>query len=158
MDKYRELESQRSEEAGGAGGATDDETPIKITQGPGLTETGESERTWAMVCHLSAFAFLFVPFGNVVGPLIVWLIKKDESSFVNAHGKAALNFQISLTLFFILGAIIAVVASFTVILPIIILIICLLLLIYGFVMIIVGGVSAYNGNYVEIPLSTRFLK
>ena len=52
------------------------------------------EKTWAMVCHLGAFSCFFIPMGNIVVPLIVWLIKKDESEFINEHGKQSLNFQI----------------------------------------------------------------
>jgi uncharacterized Tic20 family protein len=57
------------------------------------------ERMWGMLCHLSGLAiFVGVPFGNIVVPLILWLIKKDESSYVNYHGKEALNFQITVIL------------------------------------------------------------
>ena len=64
----------------------------------------EREKSQAMLCHLLAFAGFFVPFGNIIGPLIVWKANKANSDFVDAHGKASLNFQISLTLFAILGA------------------------------------------------------
>ena len=50
-------------------------------------------RNWAMICHLSALAaFLGIPFGNVFGPLTVWLIKKDEIPLVESEGKKVLNF------------------------------------------------------------------
>jgi uncharacterized Tic20 family protein len=45
-----------------------------------------------------------VPFGNIIGPLVVWLTKKDESAFVAEHARQALNFQISMTIYFILAA------------------------------------------------------
>jgi uncharacterized Tic20 family protein len=56
-------------------------------------------RTWNMLCHLSALACLIgVPFGNILGPLLVWQIQKDKFPSVIQHGKAALNFQITVTI------------------------------------------------------------
>lgn len=57
-----------------------------------------SENTWAMLCHFAAFAGFFVPFGNVLGPLVVWLIKKDSLPLVDRHGKAAVNFQLTVAI------------------------------------------------------------
>lgn len=58
------------------------------------------ERVWATFCHLAALIPLpRIRLGFILGPLVVWLIKKDESPFVNRHGKAALNFQISMILY-----------------------------------------------------------
>jgi hypothetical protein len=51
-----------------------------------------------MLCHLAGLAGYLIPVGNVIGPLIVWLIKKDEHPFVNDQGKEALNFQITVTI------------------------------------------------------------
>jgi uncharacterized Tic20 family protein len=55
-----------------------------------------------MLCHLSAFAGFFFPFGGVFGPLICWLTRKDESSWVNINGNASLNFQLSMLLYMVL--------------------------------------------------------
>ncbi len=61
------------------------------------------ERVWATFCHLAALTPLpRIRLGFILGPLVVWLIKKDESPFVNRHGKAALNFQISMILYGVL--------------------------------------------------------
>jgi uncharacterized Tic20 family protein len=65
------------------------------------------ERVWATFCHLAALTpLLGIPLGLIVGPLAVWLIKKDESPFVNRHGKAALNFQISIAFLVLLVAVV----------------------------------------------------
>src|SRR5687767_592209 len=57
------------------------------------------ERTWSLMAHLSALAGLLgVPLGHVLGPLVVWLVKKDQSAVVAAHAKEALNFQITVTI------------------------------------------------------------
>ncbi len=67
--------------------------------GEAAAEVGVSsdERTWAILVHASAFAGFFVPFGNILAPLVVWLIKREESEFVDANGKQALNFQMTWT-------------------------------------------------------------
>ena len=62
----------------------------------------ETERNWAMFCHLSAFAGFFFPFGGTLGPLICWLSKRDESAWVNIYGRNALNFQLSMLLYIVL--------------------------------------------------------
>ena len=56
------------------------------------------ERTWSIAAHLSALAGLFIPFGSVLGPLVVWLVKRNEMPMVDRHGKEALNFQITVTI------------------------------------------------------------
>ncbi len=63
----------------------------------------ESERNWAMLCHLSAFAGFFFPFGGIIGPLICWLSKKDESVWVYVNGRNSLNFQLSMLLYMVLA-------------------------------------------------------
>lgn len=58
------------------------------------------ENQWGMYCHLAALAgVIFVAVGNILGPLIIWLMKKDEFPFVNSEGKESLNFQISITIY-----------------------------------------------------------
>lgn len=61
----------------------------------------QNVRLWAMLCHLSALAGLIFPLGAVLGPLIIWLIKKNELPEIDAHGKASLNFQLTVFLAYI---------------------------------------------------------
>ena len=62
-------------------------------------EIDKDARTWATICHLSALIMLVgVPLGNILGPLVVWLAKRQENEFVNDQGKEALNFQITFAL------------------------------------------------------------
>ncbi len=56
------------------------------------------ERPWAMLVHLSALTGFFIPFGNLVGPLVVWQLKKADMPFVDEQGKEALNFQITVSI------------------------------------------------------------
>jgi len=72
------------------------------------TSTGSDARTWAMLCHLSALAMLIFSWGAILGPLIVWLIKRNESRVVDENGKESLNFQITI---FIISVILGVVAG-----------------------------------------------
>lgn len=50
----------------------------------------------AMLCHLAAFAGFIVPLGSVLGPLAVWMMKRNEDPFIDASGREAVNFQLSL--------------------------------------------------------------
>jgi uncharacterized Tic20 family protein len=62
------------------------------------------QRTWAMICHLSAFAFpVCPPVGHLLGPLLVWLLKRDEFPLVDDQGRESLNFQITMTIFYFAG-------------------------------------------------------
>jgi len=66
------------------------------------------EKTWGLFCHLAAFGFFVFPaFGNILGPLVIWLIKKDESPYVDQQGKESLNFQISFTIYAFIAGILA---------------------------------------------------
>ncbi len=107
-------------------------------------------RNMAALAHLSAFAGLVVPlFGNVLGPLIVWLLKREESPFIDAHGKAALNFQISVTIYMIVSAIlIIIVIGFFLLIA---------LGIFAIVMTIIAAIKAGNGEDYVYPLAIRFI-
>ena len=108
-------------------------------------------RNIAMLCHVAAFAgYIGIPFGNIVGPLLVWLIKREESPFIDAHGKEALNFQLSATIYAIISALLIV----------IIVGIFLLVALVAFVVIvtIMAAVRASNGQYHRYPLTIKFIK
>jgi uncharacterized Tic20 family protein len=115
----------------------------------------KEECKWAMACHLSALSGFVIPFGNVIGPLVVWICKKNESEFVNEHGKTALNFQLTLTIFILGSLLLSILNSFLlmILIPVI-----AILSIYNLVMIIISGNKANNGEYVEIPISSRIIK
>lgn len=74
--------------------------PLPYAAGPdGVDPTlTQDDRTMGMLCHIAAFAGHLIPFGNIVGPLVLWLIKKDQSAFVDDQGKESLNFQITVTI------------------------------------------------------------
>jgi hypothetical protein len=109
------------------------------------------EKTWGLFCHLSAFAlFIFPAFGNILGPLIIWLIKKDESPYVDKQGKESLNFQISFTLYAFLAGILTLV--------VIGIFLLLALVVAWVVLVIVATLKASNREEFAYPLSIRFIR
>jgi uncharacterized Tic20 family protein len=103
-----------------------------------------------MLCHLSGLAGYVVPFGNIFGPLIIWLIKRDQSWFVDDQGKEALNFQISWAIYMIVSLIAILVLVGIVLVGIV--------AIGGLVLLIVAAVKANEGIAYRYPLTIRFIK
>jgi uncharacterized Tic20 family protein len=115
-----------------------------------VREFTESEKNWAMLCHLSTFAGFFFPFGSIIGPLICWLTKKDESSWVNENGKASMNFQLSILLYIVLS----IPLCFIIIgIPIVV-----FLGILKIICIIIASVKAGKGERFKYPLSIPFIQ
>jgi uncharacterized Tic20 family protein len=120
------------------------------TATPGTAPT-ENERTWGMLAHLSALAGLVVPLiGIALGPLVVWLAKRDESEFVAAHAKEALNFNISV----LLGAIVCMLLM----LVFIGVLLGTALFIAWLVMTLVAAIKASEGHAYRYPFSLRLVK
>jgi hypothetical protein len=106
----------------------------------------DEERTWAIVAHLAGFAGFVVPvIGNILGPLAVYLIKKEEGPFVEEHAREAVNFQISWTIYSIVAGILTIV-----------LIGFLLLLILGIawlVLVVIAAIRASDRETYEYPFT-----
>ncbi|MBO3116627.1 DUF4870 domain-containing protein [Winogradskyella sp. DF17] len=64
--------------------------------------TDNHHKNLATFIHLSTFSRFIIPFGNFIGPIILWSVNKDKSEFVDKHGKQAINFQISILLYAII--------------------------------------------------------
>ncbi len=108
------------------------------------------DRTWAMVVHLSAFAGHVFPFAHIIAPLVVWLVRRESSAFVNDQGKEAVNAQISVTIY----AAVAGVLCFVLIgVPLLIGLYCA-----NFVFVIVAAIAAYDGKTYRYPLIFRLVK
>ncbi|MDE2091029.1 MAG: DUF4870 domain-containing protein [Gammaproteobacteria bacterium] len=112
--------------------------------------TTETENNWGMAAHLSALAGYVFPFGSVIGPLVVWLMKKDEMPFVNSQGKEALNFQITM----VIAALISIVLIFVIIGIFLLWAVAIIDLIF----IIVAAIQASKGVDYRYPLSLRLIK
>src|SRR5579863_7830341 len=116
------------------------------TPAPGAAPT-EDERTWGMLAHLSALAGLVMPLlGIVLGPLIVWLARRDQSAFVAAHAKEALNFNISVLLAALLMLVFVGVLLGTA------------LFIAWLVLTLIAAIKASEGELYRYPFSLRLVK
>jgi len=115
-----------------------------------LSKLSESERNWAMLCHLSAFAGFFFQFGGIIGPLICWLSRKDESLWIDMNGKASMNFQLSVLLYIVL----AVPLCFIIVgIPIV-----MFLGLLKIVCIVIASIKASKGEKFKYPLSIPFIQ
>ncbi len=105
--------------------------------------TGD-EKTMAMLCHLLGI------FTGFLGSLIIWLIKKDESAFVNDQGKEALNFQLTVLIGYVISCILIMVFIGMALFP--------LLWICNIIFCIMGAVAANRGELYRYPVKIRFIK
>ena len=115
-----------------------------------MPRTASASHTDEVLCHVLSFAGLVIPFGNIVGPLVFWLWKKADNPAVDEHGKEALNFQISMTIwtlicllsmFVVVGFVLAPIAVIT-----------------NIVLTIIAAIKASNGELYRYPLTIRFIK
>ncbi|MDH3197944.1 MAG: DUF4870 domain-containing protein [Candidatus Krumholzibacteria bacterium] len=108
-------------------------------------------RKWAMICHIIALVGLLANgVGYLLGPLIVWLLKKEDDPFIDEQGKEAVNFQITMFIALFAGALLLVIGVGI-----------LLLIAVGILMTvfpIIGAVKANEGVHYRYPLSYRFIK
>jgi uncharacterized protein len=114
-----------------------------------VSDFSTDERMWAMFCHLSAFAGFIIPFGNIIGPLIVWSIKKDQYPLVNDQGKEAINFQISMVIYFLV--------SLLLILVLVGLALLVALFFFNIIIVVVAALKANEGSFFRYPLCIRFI-
>jgi uncharacterized protein len=110
----------------------------------------QEERTWGMVAHLAALALFIMPLGNILGPLVVFLVKRDHSAFVAAHAKEALNFNITFLLE-ALGCILLLWFSIGILLAAI-------LLVFWLVMTVIAALQANEGAAYRYPFTVRMVK
>ncbi len=116
-----------------------------------ITQTGKEEQNWAMYCHMSALVGFIIPLGNVLGPLVIWLMKKDTMPQVDIHGKEALNFQITVLLAFIVSLVLTVVLIGFLLMPIV--------GIGALVMTIMAAIKLSNGDLsYRYPFALRLIK
>ena len=126
-----------------------------LTAGGGIetTETGavdEEIRNTAVVAHLSTFAGLVVPFGSVIGPLAVWLTRRDRDPFIDQAGREALNFGISIAIY---GSVLLVAALMLVGIPLL-----MVGVIAWVVLASLAAVKASQGQAYRYPLTMRFVR
>jgi uncharacterized protein len=121
-----------------------------IEHRPRNTNLTPEERDWGMFCHLAVFAGFLMPLGNVIGPLVIWLLKKDKYPFVDYHGKEVLNFQLTVLIALLVSWVLVFILIGFVLLPAVV--------ITAMVLTIIGIIKTANGEHYRYPFSFKFIK
>jgi uncharacterized Tic20 family protein len=106
-------------------------------------------KNWGMLCHLIALLAMPLGFGHVVGPLVVWLLKRGDHPFIDDQGKESLNFQISVSIYTLLLSPTLCIGVGIVLLA--------ALWISNVVLIVVAAIKASGGEAFRYPLSIRLV-
>ncbi|WP_397450611.1 DUF4870 domain-containing protein [Pseudomonas sp. NA-150] len=117
---------------------------------PPLPTPAANIRQWAMFCHLSAFFGLVFPFGNLLGPLVIWQAKKETDPYIDEQGKEALNFQITVSI-----------AAMICLLLMVVIIGFPLLIALGVgaaALTVIAGIKANDGIVYRYPFTWRLIK
>jgi len=137
-----------------AGRAQSAQMSLDLASDMTATTPTSDERIWAMICHLSVLSvYILLPFGHLLGPLIVWLAKRDRSYYIDWHGREALNFNFSVTLYALAGLLMC--------LTIIGLFVGIIVLFLVFVLHVAAtlyvAIRAQQSDWARYPLSIRFI-
>ena len=124
-------------------------------QAPQQAATGSEARNWAMAAHLSALVSMLVGFA-FIGPLVVYLVKRDDDPFIREHAAEALNFQLSWLIWGVAGAILLAILILLGV-GIILIPFAIAAAIAWLVLVIVAGVRAGKGESYRYPLTIRFI-
>ncbi|MDP4610585.1 MAG: DUF4870 domain-containing protein [Opitutales bacterium] len=121
------------------------------------------DHTMPMLCHLLALtALLGIPFGNVLGPLIIWLIKKEENPAVDVAGKESINFQVSVMIYgfvlFLLGIPMAIIPFVNMLLIPLLVLAGISLMVGTIALTVIAALKASEGQEYIYPYTIRFLK
>lgn len=108
-----------------------------------------ADQKWPLWVHLSVLAGFVIPFGNIIGPLIIWLLKRQEIPAVEQHGREVLNFQISFAIYFCVAFVLIYAFIGVLIVPV--------LAILWLVFTIIGIVKASKDEFYRFPLTIRML-
>ena len=122
-----------------------DATPIPVP-----VPMSKNEQNMGMLCHLLALSGYLVPFGNLIGPLVIWMVKRQEMPFVEREGRESLNFQISVMIYAIAAGLLCFVLIGFLILP--------ALVVFDVICVVMASLQAADGRSFRYPLCIRFLK
>ena len=123
---------------------------VNASPPPPTGSPSAEEKQWAMFAHLSALVGYIIPFGSIIGPLLIWQIKKNEMPFVDDQGKEALNFQITVAIAAIVCLILIVVLIGILLFPIVALV--------DLIFIVIASIAANNGQAYRYPFAIRLIK
>lgn len=113
--------------------------------------TDKKAQQWAMLTHVSALCMLLgIPFGNIIGPLLLWTFKRSVHPSVDDAGKEAINFQITYTIYMLISGLLCYVLIGFALLPIIVIV--------DIILTILAVSAADKGQAYRYPLTIRFLK
>lgn len=119
-----------------------------VQPGPGAPPSGaltpEQERWWSLGSHALGFVFA------IVAPLIIWLVFRTRSQYVEHHAREALNFQINVFLALLACGVLVVIIVGALMMPVV--------MMWGMVMFVLAGVKAYQGEWYQYPLTWRIIK
>lgn len=108
-------------------------------------------RMWGMLCHLTALLGITgIPFAHLFGPLIVWLLKKNQHPFINEQGKESLNFQLSMTIYTLIAALLIFIK--------IGIVLFVVLAMLNLILVMIASFKANNGETYHYPLKIRFIR
>lgn len=117
------------------------------------------QQTWRVLAHASAFVQLLgIP--SVVGPLVIWLVRRDDP-MVEPHARAALNFQLSVLIYFLVGGVVALIAALTIIgivVTVLIVILLVALFLLELVFALMATLAASRGELYVYPMSIDLIK
>jgi uncharacterized protein len=130
-------------------------TPPPATPPP---SNPNAHRQWDMWAHLSALAGVVVPFGNLLGPLIIWQMKRHEFPSVDEHGKESLNFQLSATIYLCAGILLAFAGTLLVCIGVLIIPLLAVIYIGSIVYAVIAGIKANDGMLYRYPFNLRLIK
>jgi uncharacterized protein len=117
--------------------------------------TVQQSRQWALFAHLSAFAGLLIGL-NFLGPMIIYLVKRNEDPYVADHAREALNFNLSVFLYLLVGGIAAVILTL-VLIGLLLFPFLFAIAIAWIVLTIIAAIKANNGEPYRYPLTIRFV-
>ena len=124
--------------------------PAPSDQPPIVPPSPTNDNSLAVLMHLLGFAGFIFPFGNIIAPLILWLVKRAESPLLDRTGKEVLNFQISYTIYAAVAGILCFVLIGFLILPVV--------FILWVVLMVVAAVKTGNGEEYKYPFTIRLLQ
>ncbi|MFT4779768.1 MAG: putative Tic20 family protein [Flavobacteriales bacterium] len=116
-----------------------------------LEQSTQDERNIALLAHVGTF------FGGFIVPLVIWLVKKDESKYISDHAKESLNFQISLIIYFV-GSVLVLLLSFFLLGFFLLFFVVLGISTLSLVTTIIASINASQGKFFKYPLTIRFIK
>ena len=116
---------------------------------PDRSGLSAEERTWGMIAHLAALAGIVLPLGNMLGPLVVWLARRDQSQFVGDQAREALNFNITVAF----GALVC----FALMWVLIGILLFAALVLFWLVMTIIAAAKASEGIRYRYPIAVRLV-